>query len=40
MMSSVWMVVKLSVNGKFVNGSEFTIQKGYLCLESKVLEFI
>lgn len=32
-------VVKLSVNGKFVNGiSQATIKKGYLCLESEGAE--
>ncbi len=32
-------VVKLSVNGKFVNGvSESTVKKGYLCLESEGAE--
>ena len=29
-------VVKLSINGKFVNGvSQSTVRKGYLCLESE-----
>jgi hypothetical protein len=29
-------VIKLSVNGKFVNGlSKSTAKKGYLCLESE-----
>jgi hypothetical protein len=29
-------VIKLSVNGKFVNGiSKSTVRKGYLCLESE-----
>ena len=32
-------VVKLSVNGKFVNGvSQSTVKKGYLCLESEGAE--
>ena len=31
--------IKLSVNGKFVNGiSQSTIKKGYLCLESEGAE--
>ncbi|MND01204.1 hypothetical protein D3C83_201020 [compost metagenome] len=32
-------VVKLSVNGKFVNGvSNSSVRKGYLCLESEGAE--
>ena len=32
-------VIKLSVNGKFVNGiSKSTVRKGYLCLESEGAE--